>query len=307
MVSTEKPKGKRDLSKIECWNCGKMGHFSSKCKEPKKSKDQKSTSKSDSKKEGTSAAAVNSSSDDEGAWVAEEIEDGGADWFAEVVKVSESETSCESGESDWFEEAVSETDLEMLRNPSSCLNFGSPDDRLRVCVSEFVEDDLPDLQYLSDSEDDDVDEEELLSWDSGGVRVEDLLDASGEVFMVAKSIQAAGVAELYNSGCTNHISPYRNQLVNFQGTKPHHFCAVNKQTFSMTGKGELVVDVPNGQGSTQLHLHDVLFSAEVGYMLVSVGRLDEPGFTVIFGGGKCILKGEDDVDRGGGKNINQSL
>ena len=77
------------------------------------------------------AAAVDSSSDDEGAWVTEEIEDGGADWFAEVVKASKSETSCESGESDWFEEAVSETDLEILRNPLSCLNFGSPDDRLR--------------------------------------------------------------------------------------------------------------------------------------------------------------------------------
>ena len=133
-----------------------MGHFSSKCEEPKKSKDQKSTGKSNSKKEGTSATAVDSSSDDKGAWIAEEIEDGGVVWFAEVVKVSKSKTSCESGKSDWFEEAVSETDLEILRNPLSCLNFGSPDDRLRVCVSESVEDDLPDLQYLSDSEDDDV-------------------------------------------------------------------------------------------------------------------------------------------------------
>ena len=73
-----------------------------------------------------------------------------------VCRASKSENGCESGESDWFEEAVSETDLEILRNPLSCLNFGSPDDRLRVCVSESVEDDLPDLQYLSDSEDDDV-------------------------------------------------------------------------------------------------------------------------------------------------------
>ena len=48
-------------------------------------------------------------------------------------------------------------------------------------------------------------------------------------------------------------------------------------------------------GVTQLCLLDVLYSAEVGYTLVSVGRLDEAGFTVIFGGGKCMLKGEDDV------------
>ena len=106
------------------------------------------------------------------------------------------------------------------------------------------------------------------------------------------------MAKQYDSGCTNHISPYRNQFENFQGTTPRHFRAANKQMFSTTGKGELVVDVPNGQGSTQLRLHDVLFSAKVGYTLVSVGRLDEAGFTVIFGGGKCILKGEDDVEIG---------
>src|SRR5271168_3935941 len=85
-VSTEKPKGKRDLSKICCWNCGKYGHFSSKCTEEKKAKDNKSTSNTDSKKEGTSAAAVehshshSHSSDDEGAWAAEEVGGESAEW-----------------------------------------------------------------------------------------------------------------------------------------------------------------------------------------------------------------------------------
>ena len=79
---------------------------------------------------------------------------------------------------------------------------------------------------------------------------------------------------------------------------PRHFRAANKQTFSTTGKGDLVVDVPCGDGATQLRLHDVLYSAEVGYTLVSVGRLDEAGFTVSFGGGKCTLIGEDDIEIG---------
>ena len=42
----------------------------------------------------------------------------------------------------------------------------------------------------------------------------------------------------------------------------------------------------------------MLYSAEVGYTLVSVGRLDEAGFTVKFGGGKCVLVGEDGVEVG---------
>jgi Pol polyprotein/gag-pre-integrase-like protein len=86
--------------------------------------------------------------------------------------------------------------------------------------------------------------------------------------------------------------------MNFQSIVPRHFRAANKQTFSTIGKGELVVDVPNGDGCTQLRLHDVLYSPEAGYTLVSVGRLDEAGFTVIFGGGKCIVRGEDDVEVG---------
>ena len=175
-VSTEKPRGKRDLSKIECWNCEKMGHFSSKCKEPKKSKAQKSPVKSNSKKEGTLAAAVDSSSDNEGAWAADEIEDDGADWFEEVVDTLKSDGGDEE-ESDWFEEAVAEEDLEMLGKSLSCLNLGSFEDELRACVLDDVVDNLPELLPLSDSEDEDSDiEEKFSNWKKEGVSV-DILTA----------------------------------------------------------------------------------------------------------------------------------
>jgi len=312
-VSTEKPRGKRDMSKISCWNCGELGHFSSKCDKPRKSKDSESSVKPDPKKEETSAAAVDSSSDDEGAWAADEIEDDGADWFQEVVD-SENEADSvgdvadwfeevvgtlkpdgsDEEESDWFEEAVAEEDLE--GNSSRCSNLVSVEDELGV------HDDLPELLSLSDSEDEDSDvEEEFSNREKEDVSIEDLFDMSGEVFIVAESVQAARMAELYESGCTNHISPYRSRFENFQGTTPCNFRAANKQTFSTMGKGDLVIDVPHGHSSTQLRLHDMLYSlysAEVGYTLVSVGRLDEARFTVTFGGGKCVLKGEDDVEKG---------
>jgi hypothetical protein len=37
----------------------------------------------------------------------------------------------------------------------------------------------------------------------------------------------------------------------------------------------------------------VLYSPEVGYILVSVGRLDEKGFSANFSGGKCTITGPD--------------
>ena len=183
----------------------------------------------------------------------------------------------------------------------TCLNFGSFDDDLKFEEERVAldGDDLPELAPVSDDEDGESDLEDELASDCGGEeRVEEFLDSSGEAFVVAESVQTTGTAELYDSGCTNHISPYKDQFENFQSIVPRHFRAANKQTFSMIGKGELVIDVPNGDGCTQLRLHDVLYSPEVGYTLVSVGRLDEAGFTVIFGGGKCIVRGEDDVEVG---------
>ena len=218
VVSTEKLSGKRDMSKINCWNCGESGHFSSKCKQPKKSKDRKSSGTTNSK-EGTSAAinTVDTSSDDEGAWAVEEISSDSEvlDWLEDVTCDMD---EC-GGVADWFEEEV-------------------------AAGEDF---------------------EEKLNRKVGSLDVEEFRDMSGEAFVVAESVQTVGMAELYDSGCTNHISPYKNQFKNFQSITPCHFHAANKQTFSTVGKGELVIDIPNSDGMTQLRLFNVLYSAEVRY------------------------------------------
>ena len=56
-----------------------------------------------------------------------------------------------------------------------------------------------------------------------GKRTELFGDMSGEVFVVAESVQASARAELYNSGCTNHISPYKSSFDNFQIIETRHF------------------------------------------------------------------------------------
>src|SRR5271168_3900821 len=236
-VSTERPRGKRDMSKINCWNCGESGHFSSKCNKPRKSKDSESSVKPDPKKEGTSAAAVDSSSDDEGAWAADKIEDDGADWFQEVVD-SKNEADSVGDVADWFEEVVG-----MLKPDGSDEEESDWFEEEAAAVRDAhvsLEDDLPALMELSDSEDERGDKEEEPSWEVEEVMleklvrpeeerdVEDLLDTSGMALLVAKSGQAAGTAELYDSGCTNHLSAYRNRFENLQTIIPRHFRAANK-------------------------------------------------------------------------------
>ena len=64
------------------------------------------------------------------------------------------------------------------------------------------------------------------------------------------------------------------------------FSAADKQKFSASGKGEMVIDIPNGVETSQLQLMEVLYSPEVSYTLVSIGRLDEKGFSATFEKGK---------------------
>ena len=100
-------------------------------------------------------------------------------------------------------------------------------------------------------------------------------------------------AEIYDSGCSKHLTPYRDALENFIKIPPKTFQAANKQTMSAVGMGEMMIDVPNGADISQLRLTEVLYSPEVGYTLVSDGRLDEKGFEITFSGGKCSIKGPD--------------
>ena len=120
--------------------------------------------------------------------------------------------------------------------------------------------------------------------------VEELGDLYSEALIVAESVQASAKAKLYDSGCMNHISPYKESFENFQVIETRHFRAANKQTFSTIGKGDLVIDIPSDNGTMQFRLQEVLYSPEVVYMLVSIGHLDEDGFLVTFGGGKCTIR-----------------
>jgi hypothetical protein len=100
-------------------------------------------------------------------------------------------------------------------------------------------------------------------------------------------------SELYDSGSTRHITPFRDKLTNFVKITPKSFNAANKSSFSVIGCGDMVVDVPSGVDSGKIHLTEVLYSPEVGYTLISIGRLDDAGITTTFSNGTCTMRGPD--------------
>ncbi|PPQ83525.1 hypothetical protein CVT26_004100 [Gymnopilus dilepis] len=81
-------------------------------------------------------------------------------------------------------------------------------------------------------------------------------------------------AELYDLGCTKRLSPFREDFGDFAEIPAKAFNAANKQKFSAIGKGEMVVDVPNGADISKLQLTEVLYSPEVGYTLISLVIMD---------------------------------
>ena len=93
-----------------------------------------------------------------------------------------------------------------------------------------------------------------------GDMVKDLGDTSRKAFVVAETVKSNGTAELYDSGCTNHISLYHERFKNFEQTFSQSFKAANKQSFNTIGKGDLVIDIPNGNSSTKLRLIDVQYN-----------------------------------------------
>jgi hypothetical protein len=257
-----------------CWGCGETGHFRDKCPtKPQKPKDGKGSKDSPKSGSANAAVGVDSDSEGEGAFAAVAVDDYDSDGSLPGLEaVSDSDSESESGnapESDLFFEAVNE------RGSDCGISEGSdwdPDDLFEDSMptvdAPFVQEDPGNLEIAA----------AFISADDNTVNTPH--------------------TEVYDSGCTSHISPYRKDFENFVEIPPKPFRAANKQDFQAVGKGEMVIDIPNGADISQLRLTEVLYSPEVGYTLVSIGRLDDSGFSATFGGGKCIVRGPDGEDLG---------
>ena len=249
-------KGERKPKGV-CWNCGEEGHYQNKCPKPAKSA-KSAKSATETKKDTTSPTKDGSAN----AAIESDSEGEGA-----FVMESESGSGC-------YSSGVSEFDDLDVEDWFSEIGDESNSGRI---ASELFEANSDCGSLVSDDTD-----SETPIWDEAVV--------SDEAHITTESTPRA---EVYDSGCSKHISPYRDDFRNYSEISPKSFRAANKQSFSAVGIGEMTIDIPNGVISSQLHLTEVLYSPEVGYTLISVGKLDESGFCTTFYNGKCTIKGPD--------------
>ena len=96
--------------------------------------------------------------------------------------------------------------------------------------------------------------------------------------------------ELYDSGASRHMSPYREHFVTYCKIPACPITAANNHVFYAVGVGDLQIQVPNGASSSKVLLRDALHAPEMGLTVVSIGRIVKAGYAVQFEDGSCKIK-----------------
>jgi hypothetical protein len=95
--------------------------------------------------------------------------------------------------------------------------------------------------------------------------------------------------ELYDSGASRHMSPYRHLFLNFEPITPKSITAADKGTFTAIGRGDIKITVPNGTKSVEILLKKVLYAPKMGLTLVSISKIDDAGYAILFRNKKCKI------------------
>ena len=96
-------------------------------------------------------------------------------------------------------------------------------------------------------------------------------------------------SELYDSGASCHMSPFRQQFISFRPIPPHPILAADKRYFYAEGMGDLRIRVPNGESFTPIILRDTLYAPSMALTVVSISRIAKSGMTVAFEGSTCKI------------------
>ena len=88
--------------------------------------------------------------------------------------------------------------------------------------------------------------------------------------------------ELYDSGASRHMSPYKHKFINFIPIQRKVLTAADGGHFEAIGKGDMHISMPNGKSTTRILLKDVLYAPKMGVTLVSIGKIDAAGYAALF-------------------------
>ena len=135
---------------------------------------------------------------------------------------------------------------------------------------------------------------EVWGWEHELPDLIDLWDDSDDEEEEAHTNKATGTVigndlDLYDSGASKRMSSRLQEFITYTPIKPKPIRAADKRTFDAVGKGDLRIEVPNGERSSSIVLKNVLHCPSVGPTLVSISKIAAAGATVVFQGTTCRI------------------
>src|SRR6266481_2357916 len=102
--------------------------------------------------------------------------------------------------------------------------------------------------------------------------------------------QAENITEIYDMGASTHMSPYHNLFTSFTSIELKGVRTADKTIFNAYGQGNMQIAILNGEKQTTLTLKNVLYTPDITFTLISMGRCDNAGFSSTFADGKCSIQ-----------------
>jgi hypothetical protein len=264
---------RQDKKKIECFNCGKKGHRKADCWAKGGGKEGEGPKKGPqpTKKTTTTSAKVAAADDDDddGVWMAY-LED-------EQDDLPNPE---ENDELDDEPETVAPhpstpLDLYLCHDFDPFTYALGHDTRIETVKSEDGGEGCDDLPKASRIDGDDSSTTSSAPMESEVAST--TTDADGST------------VELYDSGCSRHMSAYRHLFTNFRTIDPKPIRAADRHVFNAIGKGNIQIAIPNDGVMTTVTLEDVLYCPRIGLTLISISKMTDAGFAVVFRGSECRI------------------
>jgi hypothetical protein len=254
-------KGKK---KGKCNNCGKPGHWARDCWEEGGGKEgQKPNFKSKGKGK----------------------EDGKDGKGKDKPKPKDSAANAKADEDDiaWMAECLSDSDFDDAESLTSISSNVSLEDLMET--DEELQRDIAVARsgILIQGEEHETFAGHTLAEDKGERAFTTTFDSAA----LSKTGKTSIETELFDSGASRHMSGYRHRFINFVEIQPKPITTADKHQSYANGKGDMYLEVPNGNGHSRVLLRDVLYSPTMGITLVSIGRITSAGSSVLFHGETC--------------------
>ena len=95
---------------------------------------------------------------------------------------------------------------------------------------------------------------------------------------------------ILDSGATAHFCPDRSMFTTYVPTAHKAVTAADGRILSSIGRGDILLQVPNGSGVSKFKLKNVAHAPSMAFTLISIGKLDDAGCAAEFTDSSCLVR-----------------